>query len=104
MKDPTLKSLPVKCAVQAEPYAKKPRPARAFVSYVPPGTDRCHERTAAIPVAAAAVGSARQFGFRPYTSTSPLLEVEPGAPPVLLPRVPTYTLPLATVGTVNFTA
>jgi len=32
------------------------------------------------------------------------MPVEPYAPPVLLPRVPTYTLPFAIVGTVNFTA
>jgi hypothetical protein len=30
--------------------------------------------------------------------------LEDVTPPELLPRVPTYTLPLATVGTVNFTA
>ena len=104
MKDPTLKCLPVKCAVQAKPYLQRPRPRRACVSQVRLGTRWPHERTAAIPVTAHPVAAAHQFGFRPYTSTSPLLEVEPGAPPVLLPRVPTYTLPLATVGTVNFTA
>ena len=45
-----------------------------------------------------------QFGFSPYTSNSPETLVEPKLPPVLFPRVPTYTLPLATVGTVNLTA
>ena len=32
------------------------------------------------------------------------MDVLLSAPPVLLPRVPMYTLPLATVGTVNLTA
>ena len=45
-----------------------------------------------------------QFGFSPYTSNSPDTLVEPELPPVLFPRVPTYTLPLATVGTANLTA
>jgi hypothetical protein len=45
-----------------------------------------------------------QFGFSPYMSNSPDTLVEPELPPVLFPRVPTYTLPLATVGTVNLTA
>ena len=43
-----------------------------------------------------------QYGFSPYTSNSPDTLVEPELPPVLFPRVPTYTLPLATVGTVKF--
>src|SRR5271168_997148 len=43
-----------------------------------------------------------QLGSRPYTSSSPFTVAV--APPLLFPRVPTYTLPFATVGTVNFTA
>src|ERR1700734_2775408 len=40
----------------------------------------------------------------PKTSSSPEIEVDWKTPPVLLPLVPTYTFPFATVGTVNFTA
>src|SRR5579885_1849135 len=54
--------------------------------------------------AAVAQAVARNQGFSPYTSSSPEMLAEPYTPPVLLPRVPTYTLPLAMTGMVNFTA